>query len=71
MNIEPNASILKIQLTGDGVITESGQLVQKSAAEENKQGRENVTTLFQSLAEQSVRGTVRSLKLATSSPVQV
>ena len=37
---------------------ESGQLVQKSVEEENKQGRESVTTLFRKMEEQSVRETV-------------
>ena len=54
-----------------GAITESGQLVQKSVEEENKLGRECVTTLLQLTEEQNVREPVRNLDLVTNSLVQV
>ena len=55
----------------DGVIMETGQLVQKSVEAEKEQGRECVTTLLQLTEEQSVREPVPRLNLVTNSLVQV
>ena len=60
-----------VQLTGDGVITESGQFAQKSVEEGSKQGKESVTTLFQKMEEQSVKGRVWNQELVTSRLVQL
>ena len=64
-------NLTELQLTEDGEITEIGQCVQKNVEEENKRGRECVTTLLLKTEEQTVRVTVPKLSLVTNTHVQV
>ena len=53
------------------MITESGQTVQKSVEEENKQEKESVTTLPRKMGEWSVKERVWNQEPVTSRLVQV